>query len=384
MIDPFKFIPRVDQRGEITSWGLTEIYDDFFSLHMKRMKMQLSCKDSNPGGNFENYENEPAVQFINCLAYRKEIEIIKYRLSKSNNLPRDYILEISLRDISPRVWRRIKVSSGTKLSIFQDKVLCPALGWTRNYHGYYFTDSRDGSQFGPKHSNAIDFMQLPLHGFTLINDSKFTLGDILRNKRDLIYFTYDLGDNFEHVIQLIEIRTLENSNGKVELLGGEMAPLPEDSIGSPEYRGNRGYQDLLELWQKASSKKRILISTTVLESINYLTKTSFDPFEFDIAEAQAELRSAFQSRGSVRSGSKIICYPIGNQRAPLGLSIKRVGNIKEIITPLNHGKSILKESLSSKRDSKCNALCYNCGNPNNLRSCGSCRMVWYCGEVICG
>jgi hypothetical protein len=48
------------------------------------------------------------------------------------------------------MWRRIKVAGATKLSVFQDKILAPALGWTRNYHGYIFIDASDGSQYGAK------------------------------------------------------------------------------------------------------------------------------------------------------------------------------------------------------------------------------------------
>jgi hypothetical protein len=42
------------------------------------------------------------------------------------------------------------------LNTFADKVIIPIMGWVRNFHGYVFTDRRDGSNFGPKGSDAID------------------------------------------------------------------------------------------------------------------------------------------------------------------------------------------------------------------------------------
>lgn len=52
------------------------------------------------------------------------------------------------------MWRRIKVAGATKMNTFQDKILAPALGWTRNYHGYLFVDANDGSQFGAAAAEA--------------------------------------------------------------------------------------------------------------------------------------------------------------------------------------------------------------------------------------
>lgn len=44
--------------------------------------------------------------------------------------------------------RRIRCSAGTKLSVFQDKILSPVMGWERNLHSYLFVDMEDGAMFG--------------------------------------------------------------------------------------------------------------------------------------------------------------------------------------------------------------------------------------------
>lgn len=72
----------------------------------------------------------------------------------------DFILTVRLRDeVQPNpnggfMWRQVKVSGAMKISAFQDKILAPALGWVRNYHGYIFIDSKDGAQYGPPHATV--------------------------------------------------------------------------------------------------------------------------------------------------------------------------------------------------------------------------------------
>jgi hypothetical protein len=44
-------------------------------------------------------------------------------------------------------------------SVCQQGPACPS-GWMRHYHGYLFTDFRDGALFGPKGSQAIDMMRM--------------------------------------------------------------------------------------------------------------------------------------------------------------------------------------------------------------------------------
>ena len=52
----------------------------------------------------------------------------------------------SLRKVTPRVWRRVKVSAGMRLDLLQDRVLIPLMGFCRHYHAYYFTDYKDGAR----------------------------------------------------------------------------------------------------------------------------------------------------------------------------------------------------------------------------------------------
>jgi hypothetical protein len=118
---------------------------------------------------------------------RKLIEIKKEKLQKDLEhaqtfFNRDFILkvhcvfvdstltqQIELRFVKPEIWRRFKVSGGIKLNVLHDKVLGPLMGWVRHYHGYKFTDKRDGACIGPTHSTAVDMM----HTFRDGKDDQF-------------------------------------------------------------------------------------------------------------------------------------------------------------------------------------------------------------------
>lgn len=336
----------------------------------------------------DHVEFEPEVQFVNCLAYRKEMEILKYRQTvkpayagrkkRGDAVPCDYIIEVSL-GFNPRVWRRLKVSSAVTLSVLHDKILAPALGWVRNYHAYSFTDQLDAAMFGPINSNAIDMMHLPSNGFVLLDDKKFYLGDVLREEGDMLCYDYDFGDHFEHEIFLLDVIPSDQSDGKVFVLDGQMSPLPEDSVGSPGFKGPTGYQELLDIWGTLSNKKKVKLQQTIGEALNYVNLPPFDPYLFDLKQCQLDIRRALCSRASVSSGSKMVIYPSGKEK--LRSSIIKRGGVREMTKVLKNGNAFIRESVSAKRDQKYNTLCYNCGSSNNLQSCGGCRMVWYCGPV---
>ena len=70
-------------------------------------------------------------------------------------------------------FRRIRVSGGMTLQVFQDRILNPCIGWANGYHGYLFTDNRDGVQWGPKKgTHFIDMMHIFLHGYDFGDDTE--------------------------------------------------------------------------------------------------------------------------------------------------------------------------------------------------------------------
>ena len=62
------------------------------------------------------------------------------------------------------------VSGGLALRSLADRVLMPAMGWTRNYHCYIFNDVADGAIYGPIDSRAVDKMHAHYYHAEFMDD----------------------------------------------------------------------------------------------------------------------------------------------------------------------------------------------------------------------
>ncbi|TFK54534.1 hypothetical protein OE88DRAFT_1206296 [Heliocybe sulcata] len=123
-------------------WGRTLISYDGVATTFRQMNYQTVYYGVNP--------RPPEYQLVDVIL-EKKLDKVKLRGMQE----RDVVLQISVNGIwdarrEPRIWRTFRISAGVKLSIFQDKVICPIMGWLRNYHCYIFTDCRDGVLFGPE------------------------------------------------------------------------------------------------------------------------------------------------------------------------------------------------------------------------------------------
>ncbi|KAL0575770.1 hypothetical protein V5O48_006213, partial [Marasmius crinis-equi] len=76
-------------------------------------------------------EDTPEEAFVNVLMDRKRKQLAKLDLRE--RVKQDVILKINLYGVRDskgehRIWRRFRVSAGTKLSVLQDKIMSPILG----------------------------------------------------------------------------------------------------------------------------------------------------------------------------------------------------------------------------------------------------------------
>jgi hypothetical protein len=140
------------------------------------------------------------------------------------------------------VWRRVRCSGGLNLRVFHDRVLGPAMGWTRNYHAYFFTDLSDGAQFGPEGSGAVDARHTNASRYcSCLPDTDTTLGDLLRQAASRLLYCYNYKDRWIHIVTLDEIHSAADSTGACRVLDGRCACPPEDSQGFNR-NGSYGYQ----------------------------------------------------------------------------------------------------------------------------------------------
>jgi hypothetical protein len=171
-------------------------------------------------------------------------------------------LEVTVRFVTPVVWRRLRVSASLSLRELHH-VLQIALGWD-DKHLHQF--DIDGETYG---------MKVP--GEAPIPDEReFQLGPLLRGVETFDYL-YDFGDDWSHEISVKPV-PLTPRSPKAECLDGERAVPPEDCGGPP------GYSQLLKALKKPKSPR----GREVIEWIG----PDFDPSFFDLQGVNRELRTA--------------------------------------------------------------------------------------------
>ncbi len=143
--------------------------------------------------------------------------------------PSIYELKITLLGIAPPIWRRLQVPSTLLLCCLHD-ALQAVMGWTDS-HLHMF--EHDGKNWGvPEHDEFGDL--------ELLDESKVSVGKILRAEGDSMVYVYDFGDDWRHEVTLEKMLP---SIGRTKPIctGGERACPPED-VG-----GAHGYAEFLEV-----------------------------------------------------------------------------------------------------------------------------------------
>lgn len=254
-----------------------------------------------------------------------------------------------------QIWRRFRVPANMTLDVFHDKVLCPIVGWCRNYSAYCFQKfppyeypileykTKDfGVGFGPILEDD------PPLAVYLLEDKKYMICDLVYNVGDKIFWLYDFCDCLEHHVELetIEQPTKENTN-LVQVLDGEMACPPQTFM-------IRQYAKLLEILEDPSHPEYKKTFSECSRMANY-SHIKFEPFTFSLKRTQQMLSEALKSPLST-IGSKILY--------------------------LRENKLIVSDGITAIQDPryvKPTKKCSSCGATHSLKACSKCRNTYYCG-----
>jgi hypothetical protein len=131
-----------------------------------------------------------------------------------------YQLKITLNAIKPPIWRRLLVSENITLYKLHH-IIQETFGWS-NYHLYFF--GRIESKIGD--------VQLWNDGETA-PDQLIKIRDVLVPENPILSYTYDMGDNWLHTIELEQVHPSMKTQRKC--IGGERRCPPEDCGGIPGY-----------------------------------------------------------------------------------------------------------------------------------------------------
>jgi len=180
-------------------------------------------------------------------------------------------LRITLRDIKPIIWRRIRVPTAAPLGILHD-VLQVAFGWSNSHlHDFYIGEIR----FGVVDDEEENF---------LVDENAAPLGAVAQVGSRFIY-RYDYGDEWEHDVKVL--RLTDESNETFVCTGGARACPPEDCGGAG------GYAQLLKVLADKSDDEHAAMQQRV--------GRGFDPERFDVAAVNKKLAALARRLGRHRS-----------------------------------------------------------------------------------
>jgi hypothetical protein len=165
-----------------------------------------------------------------------------------------YQLRISLPDVAPPIWRRIRVVSRVSLRRLH-YIVQVGMGWSDS-HLHQF---RAGQViFGP-----------PAPGSTIRNrsESRTRLDDVLQFPGSRLSYSYDFGDGWHHDILLERVEPRDPQGVYPHVISGKRACPPED-VGGPS-----GYARFLKILASPRHREH--------RRMREWCGGSFDPEKFD-------------------------------------------------------------------------------------------------------
>ncbi|MFA5621477.1 MAG: plasmid pRiA4b ORF-3 family protein [Thermovirgaceae bacterium] len=169
---------------------------------------------------------------------------------------------IELEGIIPKIWRRIVVPSFITLDRLSD-VIQIVMGWSGEHMHIFSIKGRQ-------------YMDLPEDNPEAREEGLFRLGSLVSSKGSPFTYTYDLGDNWTHLVK-VEKMGMEDDDewGNLFCVDGGGACPPDDSGGVPGF---------LEFRRSMADKK-----DPQHEFFLEWYGEEFDPDNFDPGEANITL-----------------------------------------------------------------------------------------------
>ena len=186
-------------------------------------------------------------------------------------------LKVTLRDVSPTVWRRIQVRADSTLWDLHVAIQ-DAMGWMDSHlHAFIVRPKRDSDytmEVGvpdpeePVNPPVLPGWEIPIWRF-------------LNREGDAVPYEYDFGDGWEHDVHLEKILTPETGMSYPRCLDGARACPPED-CGGPG-----GYENLLRILTDPADPEHASMRAWVGE---YFDPDAFAPEEVFFNDPKQRLK----------------------------------------------------------------------------------------------
>jgi hypothetical protein len=134
-------------------------------------------------------------------------------------------LRIELLDTDPPIWRQAEVSTSSTLKDLH-ALIQAAMGWA-NQHLWEF---RVGRQVYGRPAPGPAW-----GGPAVVNAGKVRLAELLKPRKTVIDYTYDMGDSWEHRLTITDVRPADPAVVYPRYVAGERPAPPEDCGGVPGF-----------------------------------------------------------------------------------------------------------------------------------------------------
>jgi Plasmid pRiA4b ORF-3-like protein len=141
-----------------------------------------------------------------------------------------YRVRIDLKGTRPPLWRRLELAS----DLFLDQVheiIQVAFGWTDS-HLHQFASGP--GHYGPETEHYLCPFQVE-EGDTGIPEEDVRLDEVLADSGDKLFYDYDFGDGWEHVVKLEAVLPRQNSGPRAVCVAGRRDGPAEDCGGVYAY-----------------------------------------------------------------------------------------------------------------------------------------------------
>ncbi|KAJ3018776.1 hypothetical protein HKX48_002643 [Thoreauomyces humboldtii] len=128
-------------------------------------------------------------------------------------------LRISLNCLRPKIWRTVEVPVGFELAMVH-RVIQAAMGWN-NWHAYVF-------RIGRQTHGDLDFMEREDYPERQSSGKHEKLAVLIAQGHRKLDYTYDLGDNWDHTVEIEAVFPADPSVTYPRYLKGRMRCLLED------------------------------------------------------------------------------------------------------------------------------------------------------------
>jgi hypothetical protein len=141
-----------------------------------------------------------------------------------------YRVRIDLTGTTPPLWRRLELASDMFLNELHD-VIQTAFGWTDS-HLHEFASGKDYYDASAEHY-LCPFQAA--EGETGVPEEDVRLDEVLAEPRDRLFYEYDFGDGWMHVVKLEAVQPRDEAAARAVCIGGRRSGPSEDCGGVDGY-----------------------------------------------------------------------------------------------------------------------------------------------------